>query len=42
MKRCGSRFGHWETQKQCFRDLLKIFGLCKMIWIAKNVCDTVN
>ena len=30
------------TESSVSRDLLKMFGFCKMFWIAKNVCDTVN
>ena len=30
------------TKSSGSRDLLKVFGFCKMFWISKNTCDTVN
>ena len=30
------------TKRSVSRDLLKVSGFCKMFWIAKDACDTVN
>ena len=37
-----SQFGHREARKVVSRDLLKVFGFCKMLWIAKDARETAN
>ena len=36
-----SHFGH-DIKSNIPRDLSKISGLSKMLWIGSNVCDIVN
>ena len=42
MKICLRFWPPGGTKSSVSRDLLKVFGFCKMFWIAKNICDTVS
>ena len=39
---CVTCWSPEDIKSNVSRDLLKIFGFCRMFWIANSMCDTEN